>query len=98
MKHSSALSQRTPMGSSFAPLSMNDHPECETELIHLYDGFWSDVFWGVFYCPNCDQIICCVEGGVHWWNFTSAEPNPENIQRGRALAAMQTEAQHVISI
>lgn len=83
MKHSIALSER---GTSLAPLMEFDRPNCQTELIHLYDGFWDDVNWGVYFCPSCEQIICCVGGGVHHWNFTSASPRQENIARGKELA------------
>ena len=83
MNHKTALSQK---GTNLAPLRDYDNPNCEADLIHLYDGFWDDVDWGVCYCPNCDQIICCVGGGVHWWNYTSYEPRQENLEKGRKLA------------
>lgn len=74
MKHSFALSQAT-------------QTSCQSELIHLYDGFWDDVNWGVNYCPTCKQIVCCVGNSVHHWNYTSVNPRPENLERGRQLAA-----------
>jgi len=82
MLHSQALSERRPEA-----LREDDHPDCQTPLLFLYNGFWDDVKWGVFFCPQCDQIICCVDGGVHWWNYTSANPLPGNLEMGRRLAA-----------
>lgn len=75
MRHNMALSET------------NEGVRCQAQLSPLYRGFWDDVNWTVEYCPACDSIICCVEGGVHWWNYTSASPRPENLERGRALVA-----------
>jgi len=91
MKHSTALSQKTIGENTLSPLHSIDRPWCDTELIHLYDGFWSDIDWGVNYCPSCDQIICCVGNGVHWWNYTVSEPLLENLERGRRLAKEQEQ-------
>lgn len=76
MNHKTALSSSRP----------DKQAQCLGELIPLYRGFWGDVSWGVRYCPGCDKIVCLVEGGIHPWNFTSDNPDPDNLARGRDLA------------
>ena len=79
MKHKAALKERQ-------HLHDYEHGDCDVEMVYLYTGFWDDVKWTVNYCPRCDQIICCVGGGIHNWNYTSANPQPENLEAGRKKA------------
>ncbi len=73
MKHSIAFSQKTP-GEDFAPLRSVDHADCSGELQFVRTGFWDDVNWTLYRCPACNDVVACVEGGVHWWNYTVTNP------------------------
>ena len=75
MDHRTALSQtKTPT-------------QCSTKLIFLHREVLDDIRWLVYYCPSDDEVVYCVESGVHWWNYTSANPKPEDLAEGRRLAA-----------
>lgn len=71
--HESAMSERQ------EPDSRDPNPNCGAEVEHASGGFWDDVSWEVFYCPECDVFLCCVGGGRHWWNYVLSEESQKRL-------------------